>query len=51
MKLKPTATVSLAEEGDIDALERQFIFLTSRINPATPFHPWTKVAGFSGYFL
>jgi hypothetical protein len=22
-----------------------------RINPATPFHPWTKVAGFSGYFL
>jgi len=20
-----------------------------RINPATPFHPWTKVAGFSGY--
>jgi hypothetical protein len=20
------------------------------INPATPFHPWTKVTGFSGYF-
>jgi len=22
-----------------------------RIYPATPFHPWTKVTGFSGYFL
>jgi hypothetical protein len=30
--------------------QNQFVKM-GRINPATPFHPWTKFAGFSGYFL